>query len=72
MAKVRISRRRGEVEGVPAGTEPSIELDLEPGETVASFELQVRPGGAGEQFVDWRWSAFVVTPVEDAALRVVA
>lgn len=63
MRTVLISRKRGEVKGVPRGEEPRIEIKLGDDQRIISFERQIQPGGAGEETDDWRWTAFVSTPV---------
>lgn len=64
---VQISKREGRIARVKRGETPVIELYLAPGQYVTSVELErIDPYGRRameRKTVDWRWSAFVVTPL---------
>jgi hypothetical protein len=61
---VQIVKRRGVVDRVPRGEEPVVELKLEPGQYVVSFELREAPWvRADRKTTDWRWTAYVATPL---------
>lgn len=61
---VQITLRNGWIDRVPRGQTPVIELALEPGQYVAGVELHERMFDSLERkTVDWRWAAYVVTPL---------
>lgn len=64
---VQISRRRGVIERVPFGEEPTLELHLEPNETVTDVVLKPQVGARGRSTVDWAWSLYVVTDLGAAS-----
>lgn len=61
---VQISMRQGRIDRVPRGRTPVIELHLNDRQYVAGVELQSSYfDDPDRKTVDWRWTAFVVTPL---------
>lgn len=64
---VQISKRTGEISRVPRGETPTIETHLAAGQYVANVTLEpIDPysnRNIDRKTVDWRWTAFVVTPL---------
>lgn len=60
---VQISKRSGEIPRVARGKTPIVELNLEPGEYIASVSLKESVLFTSERkTIDWRWTAYVVHP----------
>lgn len=61
---VQITMRTGDIERVPRGETPVVELHLGEGQYVAAFELKPHVLIYSERkTVDWSWTAYVVTPL---------
>lgn len=60
---VQLVPRKGEINRVPIGETPRlVELDLEPGQYVVSFEIRSLPSGPHRSTEDWWWTAWVASP----------
>lgn len=63
---VQITRREGYIDRVPRGETPVIEIHLAPGQYVVSASLKSLDdvtGSPERKTVDWKWTAYVVTPL---------
>jgi hypothetical protein len=59
----QITERRGVIERVPDGQTPVLEMQLDPGQYIVGLRLTQIPPRRGRVTVDWRWTAYVVTPL---------
>lgn len=62
MAVVQVARREGEIERVPRGQQPLLELHLTHDQRIVSVEMKRRSWDDLERkTVDWYWVAYVET-----------
>ena len=67
MSLVQVTKRQGTIERVQRGVTPVLELDLDEHQYIASVALeQVVQYLSDRKTVDWKWIAYVVTPLGDA------
>jgi hypothetical protein len=63
MSQVTIERRIGRVDRVPPDKEPTVKLDLEPGQVVVGFEMRTSLAVTVDRKTnDWYWTAYILTP----------